>query len=158
MMWESAEMSLYVAIAYLLVRVIREPAVLDGSARRRGSIRRWLNGNAAGSGGQATTADLGHAPHPGSLSSPTLPVEAEGQFGQARRWVIDQISLRVMGTRVTWASKGASASSMAWAMSGCTGMIPPSPAPLAPSGFSGVGDSRWRISNDRGASPAVASV
>jgi cephalosporin-C deacetylase-like acetyl esterase len=61
---------------------------------------------------------------------------------ETRRSASVRISGRVSGIPVTRAPKGASASSIAWARRGWTGMMPPSPAPLAPSGLSGVGDSR----------------
>ena len=44
------------------------------------------------------------------------------------------------------APKGRSASSTALAIVAGTGIVPPSPAPLAPSGLSGLGDSTWNSS------------
>jgi len=65
-----------------------------------------------------------------------------GTFNRA--WLIAETILGgVSGTSVIRAPKGRRASSMAFAKVAGGGIVPPSPAPLTPSEFRGLGEYTW---------------
>src|SRR5439155_7809726 len=157
-----------------LVAIGEHPAELHADARDRQAVRRDALDHLSrrvtlgGRTGKVDSSKLDRVPAGGACDRQELGergrVESPRVQGQVRhggnlaRRTIATMSARVTGTRSMLTPNGASASSSAWAISGCTGMMPPSPAPFAPSGLSGDGDSGCWIANVAGASVAVASA